>query len=77
MMPPYAEDSAVCRAAEETGLQVSRYEAVEITDEKAIAAAGMMIQKPDYQRIRKALRDGSVIPGARIRGVEYILRRTE
>jgi hypothetical protein len=71
---PFLEDAAVCRLAENLGLVLSRYDAIEITDEKAIAAAGMTCQKPDYSRIRKALRDGVDVPGARVRGVEYILR---
>lgn len=74
-MAPFEEDDAVCRVAESLGLELSRYDAIEITDEAAIAAAGMTCQKPDYSRIRKALRDGVDVPGVRVRGVEYILRR--
>jgi hypothetical protein len=73
-MAPFEEDLAVCHLAESLGLELARYDAIEITDEKAIAAAGMTCQKPDYSRIRKALRDGVEVPGARVRGVEYILR---
>ena len=75
-MAPFPEDSAVCRLAESLGLVMSRYEAIEVTDLAAIAAAGLMVSKPDYPRIRKALRDGVLVPGANLRGVEYILRRT-
>lgn len=74
-MPPFAEDQAVCRVAEETGLTLSRYESIEISDEAAIAAAGLVIQKPDYRRIRKLLADGGEVPGAKLRGVvEYRLK---
>ena len=73
---PFSEDEAVCRLADNLGLSLSRYEAIEISDEKAIAEAGFTCQKPDYARIRKALKDGPV-PGARVKGVEYILRRGE
>jgi len=77
MMAPFSEDQAVCKLAGETGLSLTRYEAVEICDEAAIEAAGLVCQKPDYRRIRKLLAGGATVPGARIRGVEYILRRTE
>ena len=76
-MAPFSEDAAVCKLAEETGLALTRYESIEISDEAAIAAAGLVCQKPDYRRIRKLLSDGAIVEGARVRGVEYILRRTE
>lgn len=76
MVTPFAEDAAVCRLAEDLGLAMSRYESVEITDQTAIQEAGLTCTKPDYAAIRKALRDGGMVPGARMRGVEYILRRT-
>ena len=72
---PFEEDQAVCQLAEDLGLGLSRYEAIEITDERAIAEAGLMKQSPDYARIRKAIKDGAEVAGARVRGVEYILRR--
>jgi hypothetical protein len=72
---PYTEDLAVCRLAEATGLELSRRETIEITDQAAIKAAGMMRETPDYSRIRKAIQDGGEVPGAKVGGVEYILRR--
>lgn len=74
---PFSEDEAVCRLADNLGLVLSRYEAIEITDEKAIAEAGLTCQKPDYARIRKALKEGGTVAGVRVKGVEYILRRSE
>lgn len=74
-MPPFPEDSAVCRLAESLGLVLSRYDAIEVTDLAALKAAGLMVSKPDYGAIRKALRDGVEVPGAKLKGVEYILRR--
>ncbi len=76
-MAPFEEDDAVCRVAESLGLELSRYEAIEVTDEGALVAAGMTCQKPDYQKIRKALREGEDVPGVRVKGIEYILRRPE
>ncbi len=74
-MSPFSEDDAVCQLAEDLGLSLSRYEAIEITDQAAIAEAGLVKTAPDYAAIRKALRDGGIVQGARVRGVEYILRR--
>jgi len=75
MMPPFPEDSAVCRLAEDLGLQLSRYAAVEVTDLAAIKAAGLTCAKPDYSRIRAVLQSGGTVAGAELKGVEYILRR--
>jgi len=72
---PFEEDAAVCALAEDLNLGLSRYEAIEITDEAAIKEAGLMKQSPDYAAIRRALNAGVEVPGARVRGVEYILRR--
>jgi len=77
MPDPFLEDSEVCHLAEKYELSVSRFESIEITDEKAIAGAGLMHQTPDYSRIRKALQNGVDVPGARVRGVEYMLRRRD
>jgi len=65
-MSPFNEDEAVCRLAENLGLALSRYEAIEITDQAAITAAGLVKTSPDYAAIRKALRDGEDVPGARV-----------
>jgi hypothetical protein len=73
-MSPFHEDEAVCRVAESLGLSLSRYESVEISEADA-RAAGMMRESVDYGRIRKALRDGGTVQGAKVGGVEYRLRR--
>jgi len=75
MIPPFDEDSLLCHAAELAGLTLSRFQAIEITDESAIKAAGLMRQSPDYPRIRKALEAGTEIAGAKLGGIEYKLRR--
>ncbi len=77
-MSPLQEDTAVVMAAVSCGLEVVRYDAVEITDTSAVAAAGMICKackRPDYSRIRKALIGGTDVPGAKLQGVEYILKR--
>ncbi len=71
----FSEDLALCLLAEDLHLSLSRYEAIEITDESAIKAAGLMKQTPDYSRIRKALHAGAIVEGARMGAVEYKLRR--
>ena len=76
-MMPFQEDFEVCELATHLGLEMSRYEAIEITDQAAITSAGLTCTKPDYSRIRKALREGAVVEGARLKGVEYILRRND
>jgi hypothetical protein len=76
-LSPYSEDQAICQLAEDLGLELSRFQTIEIYDESLIAAAGLMKQTPDYARIRKALRAGESVEGARFAGVEYKLRRKE
>jgi hypothetical protein len=76
-MSNFDEDTLLCRVAEETGLELSRYQAVEIVDESALKSAGLMCQAPDYQRIRRALEAGLPVAGARLGGTEYKLRRIE
>lgn len=71
---PFDEDSVLCDLAAES-FYIDRRDHVEITNEKLLAAAGLMRQSPDYLRIRKLLLDGVEVPGARLAGVEYILRR--
>lgn len=75
MMPPFEEDTAICRVAEALELEVSRFESIEITDLAAVKAAGLVVAKPDYQRIRKLLAEGAEVAGAKLGGVEYKLRR--
>ena len=71
---PFAVD---CDAVKLAGIEytIDRRDHVEVTDEKLLAAAGLMRQSPDYIRIRKLLLDGKEVPGARLAGIEYILRR--
>ncbi len=54
---------------------VDRRDHVEVYSEKLLVAAGLMRQAPDYLRIRKLLLDGKEVPGARLAGTEWILRR--
>lgn len=72
---PFAEDTALCELAERFGLEMARYDAIEITDTAAIQRAGLMRETPDYARIRKALQDGGEVAGARLSGVQYTLKR--
>ena len=77
MMPPYEEDAAVCRLAERLGFGLQRRDRIEVTDEGLLEAAGLLRRVPDYAAIRKALLDGREVPGAKLGGVEYILRREQ
>ena len=74
---PFDEDTFVCELAARFGLQLDRYQSIEIYDEAAIAHAGLMRSAPDYPRIRKALHAGANVPGARLADVEYKLRRKQ
>ncbi len=71
---PFDED---CAIANLFGAKFSVYRrtGVEVTDEGALKAAGMFCQVPDYPRIRKLLLDGREVPGAKLAGIEYVLRR--
>ena len=71
----FDEDSRLCEIAEAVGLVVTRLDRIEVTDEAALAAVGLMRSIPDYTRIRRLLLDGVEVPGARMAGVEYVLRR--
>ncbi len=75
MIPPFDEDSAVCKLAEALELEVSRFEAIEVTDLKALKAAGLTKTAADYTRIRALLLQGTDVPGAKLGSVEYKLRR--
>ncbi len=70
----FDEDCAVVLLAG-AQFKLDRRDGIEVTDEKLLAAAGLMRATPDYQRIRKLLLDGVEVPGARMAGVEYVLRR--
>ncbi len=72
---PYDEDQAVCQLAEDLGLELNRYDTIEIYDEAAIQQAGLMRETPDYSRIRKALQAGAIVQGARVGGMQYTLKR--
>ncbi len=74
---PYAEDQAVCQLAENLGLELNRYDTIEIYDEAAIQQAGLMRTSPDYSKIRKALAAGGIVQGARRGGMQYTLKRRE
>ena len=75
MIPPFDEDVIICRAAELSGLTLSRYEAIEVTDLAALKAAKLTRETADYSRIRKLLSEGAEVAGARLAGIEYKLRR--
>ncbi len=74
-LDPLSEDSLLCAAAEVLGLEISRQDAIEITDMPALEAAGMTVLKPDYKRIRRALKEGATVPGVQPNGIQYFLRR--
>ena len=76
-MTPFTEDSAVLLLARDMGLSVDRRHGVEISDPKAIKAAGLVRETPDYTRIRKLLEDGVPVAGASLAGVEYVIRRKQ
>lgn len=76
-MTPLQEDSAAHQMARSLGFElVRKYRAIEIVDEKAVAAAGFVSKKPklDFGRIAEALDAGEPVPGARWRGMEFVLR---
>ena len=77
MASPFDEDSAVISLAEAFGLKVERRPALEITDVKALEAAGLTKKAPDYPRIRRILNDGTPVDGAHLGGVEYTFRRVK
>lgn len=74
---PFEEDNAVCQMAERFGLELSRYETIEIYDEAAIHQAGLMRETPDYSKIRRALAAGAFVQGARRGAVQYTLKKRE
>lgn len=74
---PFDEDCIITQAAEAAGLDVRRSRVIEITDMRAIKAAGLVKESADYARIRRLLEDGETVNGAELRGVEYVLRPTK
>ena len=73
-MTAFEEDCHACRIARSLGFELVRRRAIEITDEKALAAAGLTRPRPDYRKISAALEAGEPVEGAKWRGVEYVLR---
>ena len=71
---PFVEDCAAVSLAG-TVFTIDRRDHIEVYDEKLLTAAGLMRSTPDYSRIRKLLNDGVAVPGARMAGIEYVLRR--
>lgn len=72
---PFSEHCQIGKLAGDFGFSVAARDHIEVTDEDLLVAAGLMCLVPDYVRIRKLLRDGREVPGARLMGVEYILQR--
>lgn len=71
----FAEDTAAHRVAASLGFAlVRRFRSIEVTDEKALTAAGFVKPKPDYGRIAAALDAGREVPGAQWGGREYVLK---
>ena len=75
MSSPFEEDSEVGWLLERFDFALDRRESIEIEDPKALEELGLMRKCPDYGKIRRIIRDGGVIPGVRMRGIEYILRK--
>lgn len=77
MPSPFEEDLGLTEEAERLGLLMDRRLSVIITDLKALEAAGLVRQVPDYLRIRKLLLDGVEVVGAKLGEYEYVLRRKD
>lgn len=70
---PFAEDSAICTAAEQVGMVTSRRKVVEINERELHPA--YLRTAPDWTLIRKHLEDGINVPGAKLTGqIEYVIR---
>lgn len=77
MRSPFEEDQDAGQVARRLGFTITRrYNAIDVYDEKALAAAGFTVSKPkpDFGKIAEALHDGREVPGARFRSIEYVLR---
>ena len=73
----FAEDTAAHQVAAALGFELQRrYRKIEISDERAVLAAGYVSKKPkpDYGAISAALDAGLEVPGARFGECEYVLR---
>lgn len=74
---PFEEDTAAHQLADRFGFRmVRRYRAIDVFDQRALAAAGYTAVKesPDFALISRALDEGLEVPGAGWRCTEYILR---
>lgn len=74
---PLQEDTAAHKVAASLGFElVRRYRGIEVTDAKALEAAGFLASKPklDFGRIAEALENGEPVPGAKWRGMEFVIR---
>lgn len=71
----FEEDSEVGWLMERHGFVMDRRESIEIDDSKPLEELGLMRKCPDYSKIRRIIREGGTIPGVRIRGIEYIMRK--
>lgn len=76
---PLEEDCALLGMAERLGLRVERREGIEVVDMAALDAAWLTKKTtvPDYAKIRRCLFDGITVSGARVTGMEYVLRRKD
>jgi hypothetical protein len=72
---PFEEDCALLGIMARFRLELDRRQGVEITDDSGLEAAGLIRKCPDYSKIRRLLNDGVIVPGARLSGVEYIIRK--
>jgi len=75
MPSPFDEDCEVGALLERFDFVLDRRESIEIEDPKALEELGLMRKCPDYSKIRRIIRDGGTIPGVKMRGIEYILRK--
>lgn len=77
MRSPFAEDAAAHQVAAALGFELERrYRKIEITDERAVLAAGYVSKKPkpDYAAISAALDEGREVPGAKFAECQYVLK---
>jgi hypothetical protein len=68
-------DAALVTTCAVLGFAYWRRDAYEITNEKALQEAGLMILTPHWREIRRRLHAGKEVEGVRATGVEYVLRK--
>ncbi len=73
-MAPLQADMIVCEAAEALGMKVQRRDGFRIVSERALKAAGLTKEAPDWLAIRKLLDQGATVEGVERTGMEYTLR---